>query len=428
MLPDGPFLLYGAGREARSTRRFLKDTRPAAQVDVCVDTGTAEIENARQVEIGALPDAFRNGDYAMVIRSPGVSLYKDEIRAARDAHIPVTTNLNLWAEFRKAGALIVAITGTKGKSTTASLTHLMLEKSGVDAGLGGNIGVPPLELGDHDVIVLELSSFQCADIAFTPDIIGITSLYPEHLDWHKTELAYYRDKLNLIPEGGDYRFAAGPQAALHPQITARHIPIGAQLPALEPAFEDEIFDAIHASKLVGQHNLENAMLAARLARAAGATDEGIIDGITAFEPLPHRLEQHEIGGKKIVNDSIATTAHASVAALDAFAADRVALLIGGFDRGQDYSLLIERIAANSPALVVALPDTGARIAGEIGRAAPQATLLTAADIDEALAMLAIRKEFFDTVLLSPGAPSFNQFANYEERGRAFLEAARHHLG
>src|SRR5690606_11452835 len=137
--------------------------------------------------------------FATIVKSPGVSRYRPIFLVAREAGIAVTSNLHLWGEFYRAGRTVTAITGTKGKSSTASLVHLMLTQSGLGAGLAGNVGLAPLEIADRNrIVVFELSSYQTADMAFSPDIAAVTNLTPEHTDWHRDVAHYYADKLNLI--------------------------------------------------------------------------------------------------------------------------------------------------------------------------------------------------------------------------------------
>ena len=196
---DAPVLLYGAGKEARSTRAFLKAQQPELEVFVTVDNGVADIADAKAIAPADLEQAIAGRRFGTIVKSPGVSLYKPIFETARNAGIAITSNLNLWGATYRHGRTAVAITGTKGKSTTATLTHLMLTRSGIDAGLAGNVGLAPLDIADtHAVVVLELSSYQTADMNFLPDIAAITNLYPEHVDWHGSVERYYADKLHRL--------------------------------------------------------------------------------------------------------------------------------------------------------------------------------------------------------------------------------------
>ena len=428
---DAPILLYGAGREARSTRAFIKSKAPGLKVYVTVDAGAADIEDAEflpPTELQAAIDAHR---FATIVKSPGVSRYRPIFLTAREAGIAVTSNLNLWGEYYRDGRTVIAITGTKGKSTTATLTHLMLTQSGLDAGLAGNVGLAPLEIaGKHKLLVFELSSYQTADMAFSPDIAAVTNLTPEHTDWHRTTERYYADKLNLIDRDKPFPVALGIGARDNRLVLAALRDTSRLLPPLAPFIEDRIASAVRKSKLKGAHNLDNARLAAQIALAAGAGLEGVIKGINAFVPLPHRLEEHGVGAVTLVNDSISTTPEATKAALAAYPDRRIALIAGGHERQQDYTELASLLAARNVTVLVALPVTGDRLATATASAAPQIEVIEAGNLQAGLEALAARREKFDTIILSPGAPSYGQlespgiiFKDFEERGRAFVRIA-----
>ncbi|MDB5474307.1 MAG: murD [Devosia sp.] len=421
---EEPVLLYGAGREALSTRAFLKARQPELKVFVTTDSGIAEVPDTEQIAAHDLPEAMGEHRFGLIVKSPGVSRYKPIFDIARAAGIPVTSNLNLWGAAYRQGRTVIAITGTKGKSTTATLVHLMLTHSGVDAGLGGNVGVAPLEIADrHGVVILELSSYQTADMSFLPDIAAITNLYPEHVDWHGSVERYYRDKLHLIDRDGDFPVALG-AGAIGSAVVAKAVRDHRRL--LRDLNEDElaaIDTAATASRLKGDHNLDNARLAAQIALAAGASLEGIVRGIATFVPLPHRLEEHQFGGTIFVDDSISTTPEATKAALAAYRGYRIALIAGGHEREQDYTELAGLLARNGVTTLACLPVTGARLATATQAAAPHITVLGEPDLAGAMQALHRHRRNFDAVILSPGAPSYNQFKNFEERGRRFVELA-----
>ncbi len=428
---DQPVLLYGAGREARSTRAFLKARAPALKVFVTVDSGTADIEDAEVIPPTELNAAIEQRRFATIAKSPGVSRYRPIFLVAREAGIAVTSNLNLWAEYYREGRTVIAITGTKGKSTTATLVHLMLIQSGLDAGLAGNVGLAPLEIADkHRIVVFELSSYQTADMAFSPDIAAVTNLTPEHTDWHRDVEHYFADKLNLIDREAPFPVGLGPQAQTNPLVLAALRDSKRLLPPLAPFIADRIASTVSKSRLKGAHNLDNARLATQIALAAGAGLEGIVRGINQFTPLPHRLEEHTIGGITFVNDSISTTPEATKAALVAYQGKRIALVAGGHERQQDYADLASQLAPRGVTLLVALPVTGDRLATATYAAAPQIQVVEAGTLRAGLEALAARRDEFDTVILSPGAPSYGQlettgvtFKDFEERGRAFIRIA-----
>ena len=422
---EAPVLLYGAGREALSTRTFLQVRQPDLPVFITVDSGAADIPGTIPLQPAELVDAIAARRFGTIVKSPGVSRYKPVFELARAAGIPVTSNLNLWGATYRLGRTVIAITGTKGKSTTATLVHLMLVKSGIDAGLAGNVGLAPLEAADRNsVVVFELSSYQTADMDFLPDIAAVTNLYPEHVDWHGAVERYYADKLNLVDRDGSFAVALGAAArgnALVAKAVRDHRRLIRQLDAEESAGVDS---AVARSRLRGLHNLDNARLAAEIALAAGATLDGVVRGIAAFTPLPHRLEEHRFGGVVFVDDSISTTPEATKAALAAYAGQRLALIAGGHEREQDYRDLAARLAGSGVTTLVTLPVTGPRLAAAAAAAAPGLDIVETPELDTAMAALRDRREHFDVVILSPGAPSYNQFRNFEERGARFVALAR----
>ncbi|NMA98653.1 MAG: UDP-N-acetylmuramoyl-L-alanine--D-glutamate ligase [Phyllobacteriaceae bacterium] len=426
---DGPVLLYGAGKEAQSTRAFLAARAPDLKVFVTVDSGTADIANAEQIAAEDLPAAIAARRFALIVKSPGVSIYKPIFAQARDAGIPVTSNLNLWGATYRQDRTVIAVTGTKGKSTTATLTHLMLTRSGIDAGLAGNVGLAPLDIADrHPVVIFELSSYQTADMNFLPDVAAITNLYPEHVDWHGSVDRYYADKLHLVDREGNFAVAFGAAAqgnALVARAVRDHRRLLRNL-TVEEAIAIE--NAVAQSRLRGAHNLDNAHLAAQITLATGGTMDGVLAGIAAFHPLPHRLEEHVFSNVTVVNDSISTTPEATKAALAAYPGRRIALIAGGHERQQDYAELATLLAPRGVTTLVTLPVTGDRLASATREAAPSVEVLEAPNLEAALDALAEQRDRYDTIILSPGAPSYNQFKNFEERGARFVALCAEHFG
>ncbi|SFV29580.1 UDP-N-acetylmuramoylalanine--D-glutamate ligase [Devosia crocina] len=426
---DEPVLLYGAGREAISTRQFLRQIQPDLAVFVTADTGSAAIDGTAFIPPREIEQAIGERRFGTIVKSPGVSRYKPIFTHAAKAGIAVTSNLNLWGAAYRKNRTVIAISGTKGKSTTATLVHLMLVRSGLDAGLAGNVGLAPLDIADkHAITVFELSSYQTADMAFVPDIAAITNLYPEHVDWHGSVERYFDDKLHLVDREGSFAVALGSAAAGNGRVARAVRDHRRLVRELTPQEAITIEGAVAHSRLRGEHNLDNALLAAKIALAAGATMGGVLAGIAAFRPLPHRLEEHRIGTLTIVDDSISTTPEATKAALAAYPGRRIALVAGGHEREQDYGELAGLLAMRGVTVLVTLPVTGARLAEAARKAAPDLSVSQCPDLEAAIATLASIRDRFDTIILSPGAPSYNQFKNFEERGTRFVELCRTQFG
>src|SRR6516162_5034537 len=192
--------VWGLGREGRAAVGFLRKHHPGLPLLLLDDAADARIPQGYgnvTSAFGAAGIATALNEVDIVVKSPGVSLYRDDIRAARDNGVQITSLLNLW--FAEEPAITtIAVTGTKGKSTTASLIAHILTKLGRRVALAGNIGVPVTEIANADYAVLEVSSYQAADFDGTCDLAVLTSLYPEHVDWHRSVENYYRDKVNLL--------------------------------------------------------------------------------------------------------------------------------------------------------------------------------------------------------------------------------------
>jgi len=421
---DGAVVLYGAGREARSTRQFLNKVAPQTKVYVTVDSGDADIENSTKISPSEFLILIEKKEIGLLVRSAGVSIYKPELIAAKNAGIEITTNINLWAKYRRGNAKVVAVTGTKGKSTTVKLTETMLKCAGLDACLGGNFGVAPLDLDDHDIIVMELSSYQVADLQLQPDFVGFTNLFPEHVDWHGSLEQYYHDKMNLLRRDDRYRYALGSQAAVNQKVQANLPKFANELPAPSAEMVAALHGTMRQSKLKGPHNADNMMIAAKLALGLGASEAAILEGLKSFAPPAHRLEEHKVGSITIVDDSISTTPEATKAALATYPEKRIGLIVGGFDREQDYHDLAEEIGRSTVTTLACLPKTGHRLAEAIADLKLDVDVFETEDLTQAMQEFKKRRGQFDTLVLSPAAPSYNQFRDYIERGEKFVALAK----
>lgn len=430
--------VWGAGREVRSLAVQL-ERLPGAEIAVVAfdeapdpETVAALAAPAARLVVGAEAGAALAG-CDVVVRSPGVSIYKPEMRALLAGGTPVTTATSLWlAEHGSDG--VIGITGTKGKSTTAALAAHLAGAAGVDTALAGNIGVPALDLLDRDpaprLVLLELSSYQIADLASGPEIAVITNLFREHLDWHGSEAVYRREKLRLFSLPGVRKAVVN---ARHPELVRAAAAAEEVLPYGEAPGWDcdpeglrrggELVVAAADLPLSGPHNALNLCAALTALEAAGI-EPPLPDALIDFASLPHRLQPcGESDGVLWVDDSISTTPESTVAALEAFPDRDVVLLAGGQDRGQDYTELGTALARRDAA-VVGMPTTGERAvtaAREAGVPAERA--VTAPDLAAAVARARALTRPDGVVLLSPAAPSYDHFRNFEERGDRFRELA-----
>jgi UDP-N-acetylmuramoylalanine--D-glutamate ligase len=366
----------------------------------------------------------------VVIKSPGVSRYLPEVGQLEARGIPVVGGLGLWL----AGAdraRIVCITGTKGKSSTTAIAGHLMRRWGYSCVVGGNIGAPPWDPGHPepgaDYWLIETSSYQATDLAFSPPVTAVTSLSPDHLDWHGDVATYYRDKLSACSQpGADLTVANGDSDLL----AARAGQLGPRVEWVR-AGDDPGADWMAPLGLLGSHNRRNALIARACLRGLGipeAGDEGALrDAAAGFAPLASRLQViGEVSGVTFVDDSLSTNVLPTLAAMEAFGGRRVALIVGGHDRGIDYQPLALGLAARgAPTLVLGVPDCGPRIIAAIEAAGPGKVEVLACDGLDAAVEQGFRWAAPDgVVLLSPAAPSFGRFLNYRDRGDAFAHAMR----
>lgn len=426
--------LWGFGREGRATLEALRALpRPPREVVIVTDRppppGSTAPPGAEWV--AGDPGLDRLLAAEVVVRSPGISRYReDAVRVA--AATTVTTGTGLWFA-EHSDDRVVAVTGSKGKSTTSSLVAHLARAAGETVVLAGNIGVPLLARLHPDpapgLWVVELSSHQTADLTLSPRVGVLTNLYREHLDWHGTMGRYIADKLSLFAHRSDGVAVLNREDPGTREWTQR-------LPGRRAWFSDpagyhtdggtiwwrrERLVSAARLRLRGRHNLVNACAALCAAEEAGLDARSHAAALCAFHPLPHRLEHvGDAGGVSYVNDSISTIAESAVAALDAMGGREIVLIAGGFDRGQDHAPLVHRLAGcTDVAAVVAVPPSGERLAAQLRAIPGTPPVVDAADLDDAVGLARDRARPGGVVLLSPAAPSYGPFHDFEERGDAF---------
>ena len=430
--------VWGLGVEGQATLRRLRALGVSpVLVDDTPDPGSGP-GAVLATSSGGL-DALASCD--VVVKSPGISRYRPEVGQLEAAGVAVCGGLGLFLEDADPDR-VVCITGTKGKSTTTAIAVHLLDALGYRARAGGNIGHPPWDPGvtpgaraddEPDYWIIETSSFQVPDLTRGPRVVAVTSLSPDHLDWHGSVERYYEDKLSLCTKPGvGVALADGSDAALRANAAL----LG---PHLRWVGADDVRrDAAWSASLglPGPHNARNAALARAVLEALGipeARDEQrLAVAAGSFEGLPSRCHSlGRVGSVEFVDDSLSTNVLPTQAALAAYETRPVALLVGGHDRGVDYTALGATLATRrEPSLVVTMPDNGPRI-GDAVRAATSGPV----EVVDAPSLEAAVSSAFEwagsreadgasaVVLLSPAAPSFGRFADYRARAAAFAEAA-----
>ncbi len=422
--------IWGFGREGQAAITAIRSRLPRLPLTLfCSETevGAAQAFDPSLDVRGEEPDAAALAMFDVAVKSPGISAYKPALLAVREAGIRITSGTSLWFA-EQPDARVVAITGTKGKSTTTALLAHLARSLGVRTALAGNIGMPLLELLDQQAALwaIELSSFQTGEAG--PLELGVvTSLYEEHLDWHGSRERYIADKLKLADASRQLlvnglqsslleRTAGHPHRSLFGQPQGWHVAGGYVRRGSQPVFDTNLLRA------PGEHNALNACAALAALEAMGFDALAAAPSLADFRPLPHRLQPlGEQGAHHWVNDSISTTPQATLAALDSLAGQQVTVIVGGHDRGLDWSEFVVAMQAQAPHAIVAQGANGPRIAQalrEAGVAVEEAANVVAA-VERARALTPVG----GTIVLSPGAPSFDQFHDYAERGRRFAELA-----
>ena len=414
--------IFGYGVEGRASERRLEGI--AASV-VLVDDAPGE-EGVLATAAGGL-DALFSCD--VVLKSPGIARRRADVLALEDAGVVVTSALNLW--FVEAPLeRVIAVTGTKGKSTTTSLITFFLTCLGEDATSLGNIGRPPY---DPDAVplegwlVVEVSSFQCTDLEVAPANVVVTSLGSDHLDWHGSLEQYWADKLSITRLADPHvTFVAESASAGLDQIGGEVVLVAAR---------ESHEKLAHALGLLGHHNASNVALALDVVAHLTSRSPESVAGAVALEaenfvPLRGRLtlideEVTAHGRIRYVDDGLATAPLPAVAALEVFADDEVALLVGGFDRGVDYSPLVDALAARTRATnVITMGLAGERIAEEITAREIDVAVFEAESMGEAISFARARLPRGGVVVLSPAAPSFDRYRNWLERSEDFAAHVR----
>jgi UDP-N-acetylmuramoylalanine--D-glutamate ligase len=444
--------VLGLARSGAAAARMLADAgasvtvydrRPAAELgDAVASLGGRPVRLMLAAGPQAVHDLLAESD--LVVTSPSVSArfpttepWLREALSAVEAHgAELVSEVDLF--LRLTRARVLAVTGTKGKTTTTSLIGSILAAAGVPHAVGGNIGTPLVErvaeLGPDDWAVLELSELQLPTISRGADIAVYTNVAADHLDRHASVADYRAVKARLA------QLTVGTGRVVLNADDPGCRELGAQLPAASIAWyavdsvEPRLSGCVAGGwiEVLGEHVMPLAevpvpgrhlvadVLAAALAGAlVGVPADAIARAVRAFRGVPHRLEQlGELDGVRYVNDSQATIPLAAMAALEAYDPDRVVLIAGGLGKGLEYAAFADAIAERCRAAIL-IGETAAELERLIGE---RVSVRRAGTMDEAVAIAAGLAQRGDVVLLSPAAASFDMFVDYASRGDAFRAA------
>ncbi len=395
----------------RGARVTLSDTRPALEPAIADMLRQAGVS----LELGEhRAQTFAAAD--LLVLSPGVPLEQPAVAAAREAGVPIMGEIELAS--RWLTGRIVAITGTKGKSTTTTLTGRMFDAGGLKAIVGGNIGTPlssQVAASTPETFhIVEVSSFQLETTeTFHPWIAVLLNLSSDHLDRHGSMQAYAAAKARIFENQTERDFAVvnadDPQTlALARAGRAKTVTFSVNAPVVP----------LSSIRLLGRHLFSDVMAAATVARIAGVPHEAMVRAVESVTGLEHALEPvTEIGGVRFVNDSKATNIEAALRAIESFGPGLVVILGGRFkggDFGELRAALVER-----GALVIAIGEATPLVRQAL---APAVTVHEASDMVAAVRTAFAAASPGDTVLLAPACASFDMFKDYAERGRVFKQS------
>ena len=376
----------------------------------------------------------------LIVKSPGISNNSEIISKIRAINIPIISEIEFAS--RHSNSFKICVTGTNGKTTTTKLIHHILDKSGLDVGLAGNIGdsfSKMLLSGDKDIYVLEISSFQLDDIKkFKPNISIITNIIEDHLDRYENDFSKYVDakmKITKNQDESDYLIYNSDDKTLMnflktKKLSVNQISIGIKNNDHNQLLIDNnilsnkkktIMINTEEFALKGRHNLLNAMAAITVSDLLKIDNEVIRESLLTFSGLPHRLENFlKIQGVNYINDSKATNVNAAYYALDSMKSPTV-WIAGGVDKGNDYTELLPIVREKVKA-IICLGIDNAKI---IETFKPVIEIIVETEsITEAVKVANKIAEKKDNVLLSPACASFDLFDSYEDRGDQFKKAVR----
>ncbi len=407
-------LVLGFGREGKDTLQFLQAQSIGAVLGVADQISNSAWQSAKHKRDGKTKwhpgknylKAIKN--YGIIIKSPGIppKMISPFLRKGQI----VTSQTEIF--FDNCPGTIVGVTGTKGKSTTASMIYQILKKAGFKAYLVGNIGRPALssllKAKPDNYFVYELSSHQLAGLKKSPHIAVLLNIYPEHLDYYKNFEEYARAKANIAKwqKRTDYLiFNTGsrPVRNIARQSKAQKIPIRGKYYELDRNAARAVAKILKIQKTVTETTLKN------------------------FRPLEHRLEfAGTAKGISFYNDSLATIPEAAMEALDYLGRNVETLIAGGFDRGVNFDKLAQRIIKSHIKTLILFPPSGLRMAQSISKQKAQKVLscFVVEDMKKAVALALRNTQKGKICLMSPASPSFGLFQDYRDRGNSFKRAVK----
>jgi UDP-N-acetylmuramoylalanine--D-glutamate ligase len=423
--------ILGYGVEGQAVYRYYSRTADrgpltAPEITICDANSDLEVPEGARAQLG--PDYLENLEqFDLLVRSPGVR--PRDIKAMR----PVTT---MTREFMaRCPAPVIGVTGTKGKGTTSALIARMLEAAGKKVWLGGNIGVPVFDflakVKPTDTVVFEMSSFQLMDVTRSPEIAVMLMIAPDHLNYHESMAEYTHAKGNIFrfqkPENRAVYNAGDEDATRLVGLSpGKHIPYchvdGAYVKEGAIWYRGTRITNVDQVGLIGKHNLQNVCAAVAAVWEITSDPAVLAKAIKQFEGLPHRLQVvRTLGGIRFIDDSFAANPVAALSGMRAFPEPKIVIL-GGHRRGNDLTEMIHAVPQANVKHVVAIGETGPDIATKLKELGYNQVTLVSGGMPEIVHQAWELATEGETILLSPGCPSFDMFKNFEDRGNQFQAA------
>ncbi|MGI6773513.1 MAG: UDP-N-acetylmuramoyl-L-alanine--D-glutamate ligase [Clostridiales bacterium] len=409
-------LILGFGKEGRSSYEFIRKILPEKPLAIA-DMKDIELKDDKVRLITGEDYLSHLSEFDLVLKSPGIPFKGVKIPEG----VEITCQTDLFLRFSDFTA--IGITGTKGKTTTSTLIYSMLREAGFDACLIGNIGVPVFEdidMAQSAVAVIELSSHQLQFTRTSPHIAVLTNIYEEHLDHYDGGFAgYVSAKLNIVRHQTENDcFIYNGEQDLNEYIDMSDVK-SRKIPVKSLSDEEFLNNLTKGNPhLKGRHNLHDVLFAANAVRCLGVSDEAIKRAVDNFQGIEHRMEfVGSFDGVDYYNDCIATIPKAVLSAVEAL--DVGSLIIGGLDRGLDYTEFAKALAESSIDNLICLPDTGYTIGRLVDSLGAKTRIIYAKDMEDAVRQAKLYTPKGKACLLSPAAASYNLYKGFEEKGRHY---------
>ena len=415
-------LIWGYGLEGKSALDFFMRKNPDSELYVAT---LGPVSDAQKNVNFILEKDILNYNFDLVVKSPGVSFYKKEVQKLIQNGAKLTSNLDILLENNSSKT--IAITGTKGKSTTSSILCHMLKNLGYKVALVGNIGNSFLDIVDEkfDYIVMELSSYQIKTLYSEVDYGIILNLFCEHIDWHKTHENYFKDKLLLSEHSKKFIYN------VNNEIINKYLVIkdnfiefsGDKNFYVKDNYiyynNKKIINIKSFNNIFGEHIFKNICALLTFLKEENIDINRALQTLHTFETLPHRLEVFYNNNSTIfVDDSISTIPEATIEALKTFNNNNIFLILGGYDRQQNYDKLIKFInSSDNIKKVFLLGETGKRL-NNMQFKCDKKLFASMDNLVEAIKQENLQNT---TILLSPASPSYDMFKNFNERGDIFKQ-------